>query len=217
MIGVDPKLSPLGDYGGPTPTMTPLPGSPAIGGTAIGATKIDQRGQPRTGRVDIGAFETQPVITDNAALDGLGSGPGQISLRQAVNLANALPTADAITFAAQFANSLTITLTAGPLVLTDKATTTIAGPGANLLTVSGNEASRVFDVAGGSAAISGLTVTGGSADSGAGLRNSGGTLVIKNVTVSGNTATGLGGGVDTASGATTLTNCTVSGNAAKNG
>ena len=56
-----PLLAPLGDYGGPTQTMPPLPGSPVIdagGGTAF---TNDQRGYSRVvnGAVDIGAVEFQ--------------------------------------------------------------------------------------------------------------------------------------------------------------
>ncbi len=60
LIGGNLLLSPLGDYGGPTATMALLPGSPAIGGgTSTGAPSLDQRGQPRSGHVDIGAFQSQ--------------------------------------------------------------------------------------------------------------------------------------------------------------
>jgi len=55
-----PLLAPLGNYGGPTPTMPPLPGSPAIDGCTNGtAFTTDQRGYPRMlGRApDIGAVE----------------------------------------------------------------------------------------------------------------------------------------------------------------
>jgi len=55
-----PLLAPLGNYGGPTPTMPPLPGSPAIDGCTNGTTfTTDQRGYPRSvGRApDIGAVE----------------------------------------------------------------------------------------------------------------------------------------------------------------
>jgi CSLREA domain-containing protein len=59
---LDPQLSPLGNYGGPTQTMALLPGSPAIdAGDNAGAPATDQRGQPRivNGTVDLGAFEDQ--------------------------------------------------------------------------------------------------------------------------------------------------------------
>ena len=60
---LDPKLSPLGNYGGPTPTMLPLQGSPALrnGSLSLIAKGVttDQRGFPRAigGKVDIGATE----------------------------------------------------------------------------------------------------------------------------------------------------------------
>lgn len=70
--GIDPKLGPLQNNGGPTQTMALLPGSPAIDtGNPSGCTdggghllKADQRGQPRpdkdeTTGCDMGAFELQ--------------------------------------------------------------------------------------------------------------------------------------------------------------
>jgi hypothetical protein len=58
---INPLQGALGSYGGPTPTMALLPGSPAIGGGKSGANvpKTDHRGQPRSGPVDVGAFESQ--------------------------------------------------------------------------------------------------------------------------------------------------------------
>lgn len=56
----NPQLAPLGNYGGPTLTMPPLAGSPAINGCTGGtAFTTDQRGQPRIlgGFADIGAVE----------------------------------------------------------------------------------------------------------------------------------------------------------------
>jgi hypothetical protein len=52
----DPLLGALGDNGGPTPTMVPKAGSPAIGlGTDCPAT--DQRGEPRSEPCTVGAVE----------------------------------------------------------------------------------------------------------------------------------------------------------------
>lgn len=60
LIGGSPLLAPLGNYGGPTQTMPPLPGSPAID-AATGGTSftIDQRGKPRLvgAFADLGAVE----------------------------------------------------------------------------------------------------------------------------------------------------------------
>lgn len=63
-IGGDPKLAPLGNYGGPTQTMQPLSGSPVIDAGNDSVTNFltyDQRLSPRLsgGHVDIGALERQ--------------------------------------------------------------------------------------------------------------------------------------------------------------
>ena len=87
-------------------------------------------------------------------------------------------------------------LTQGQLELSNTtAAITIDGPGRQPLTISGNNASRVFAVDEGvTATISGLTITAGSAPSlGGGLY-------------------GYGGGLDNESGSVTLTDCTISGN-----
>ncbi len=68
-LNIDPLLNPLGNYGGPTLTYLPKPGSPAIDGV-IGSNALatDQRGFPRpqgTG-YDIGAVERQP--SDESAI-----------------------------------------------------------------------------------------------------------------------------------------------------
>jgi hypothetical protein len=62
LVGLtNPGLAPLGDYGGPTQTIALLPGSPAINAGEAGADipTADQRGEPRVGAPDIGAFESQ--------------------------------------------------------------------------------------------------------------------------------------------------------------
>ena len=62
VIGVDPKLSPLGDYGGPTQTMPLQNGSCAIdAGPETSTLTADQRGLPRPvgSKTDIGAVEKQ--------------------------------------------------------------------------------------------------------------------------------------------------------------
>jgi hypothetical protein len=64
---LSPRLGPLQDNGGPTITMAPLPGSPAIDAIAPGncVLSTDQRGQPRpdeaadSGFCDIGSVEAQ--------------------------------------------------------------------------------------------------------------------------------------------------------------
>ena len=128
------------------------------------------------------------------------SGPG--SLRQAILNANTIAGANTITFAGVFTDATPdiITLTSGELTITDSLT--IQGTGANLLTISGNNNSRIFNFDGAGANtfnLSGLTITGGNADFGGGIRGQiseeGDTLNIDEVVVTGNTATNSGGGI----------------------
>jgi hypothetical protein len=61
LVGVDAKLGPLANNGGPTRTVALLPGSPAINaGGGPNCPSTDQRGEPRPqGKAcDIGAFES---------------------------------------------------------------------------------------------------------------------------------------------------------------
>ncbi len=199
LLGVaNPGLTSLGNYGGPTQTMALEPGSPAIhAGVAASGISTDQRGFPLDSPPDIGAFQTQhgPLVV-NTAVDGTGSALGQLSLRQAVNLANVLPGGQTITFGrSAFAGRSVIDLTAGQLELSNvTGAVTIIGPGARMLAVSGGGASRVFQVdQGASASLIGLTITGGvTTGDGGGLLNDG-TLSLAGVAVVGNSATNGGG------------------------
>ena len=115
-----------------------------------------------------------------------------------------------------FATSQTITLTQGQLELSNTSgTITIIGPAAGL-TVSGGDASRVFEVDPDvTASISGLTIAQGSAASGGGLYNLGVTH-LTDCTISGSSAAGNGGGLFNG-GTVTLTDCTISGDSAAGG
>jgi len=64
-VNTDPKLGPLAANGGPTQTMLPLPGSPAVhAAEVVAGLDADQRGLPRPATLDvpsdIGAVEGQP-------------------------------------------------------------------------------------------------------------------------------------------------------------
>ena len=93
----------------------------------------------------------------------------------------------------RFSNKLsgqTITLTSGELAVNKNLE--INGLGAQSLAVSANGTSRVFDVSGGATLnLSGLTITGGAAELGAGIDNeAGSTLAITQSTLSDNEASG---------------------------
>jgi hypothetical protein len=131
------------------------------------------------------------------------AGPG--SLRQAII---DTPSGGTVDFQPGLSGTITPT---GELGITKDLI--IDGPGASVITVSGNNASRVFDIAAtNSVGISGLTVANGfTADTaGGGILNDG-TLAITNSVVSGNSTTSFlgGGGIYNRIGTLTLTNSRV--------
>ncbi|HEX3130321.1 MAG TPA: CSLREA domain-containing protein [Thermoanaerobaculia bacterium] len=74
---LDPRLSPLGDHGGPTPTHTLLADSPAIDlGPPSGCVPLDQRGRMRPAGpyCDAGAVERLPTCQPDATTLCLGAG-----------------------------------------------------------------------------------------------------------------------------------------------
>ena len=100
----NPQLGPLGDYGGLTPTMPLLAGSPAIdaGGDGAGVA-TDQRGRSRPfgNACDIGAFESSPPyviggqVTQSPPLGGILLTAGSASARSGSDgryLIHGLPT-----------------------------------------------------------------------------------------------------------------------------
>ena len=71
----DPLLGLLAANGGPTQTHALLPGNPAINaGDDVGAPPTDQRGLPRVGVTDIGAFEFQGADADGDGFDDIAAG-----------------------------------------------------------------------------------------------------------------------------------------------
>lgn len=143
------------------------------------------------------------------------------SLREAIIAANGSAENDTIVFSALFNAPQTITLGGLDLQITNNGSLTITGPGAELLTVSGNNQSRVFTAtAGANATISGVRITGGNGAStvtsgrGGGVYNNASTLTLNFVSIEGNTAAN-GGGLNNAGTATlNLNNSIVSGNTA---
>jgi predicted outer membrane repeat protein len=120
-LNADPLLNVLGNYGGPTPTMPLLPGSPALDQASVlnPALTTDQRGLPRPlgVRPDIGAVEGTVIVVTTPVdeLDAPGSLGNGVSLREAVRDVEAGGTVvfDRAVFNSTTTN--TITLTKGPL------------------------------------------------------------------------------------------------------
>jgi CSLREA domain-containing protein len=242
IIGGSIGLGPLADNGGPTFTHALLPGSPAIDvgdpnfdpadpdGDPLtdDAVPYDQRGAPFVrvagGRIDIGAYERQTVADLNLVVDTTADeedgdySPGNLSLREAIDLANGFVGADTITFAAALSGA-TITLRGTELELAiGEALVIDARPlDANVI-IDANELSRIFHITAftGDFTLGGLTLTGGRMGSAGGAIRSFtfGNLTLDQSTVSGNSTTGngaSGGGID-AFGALTLVQSTVRGN-----
>src|SRR6516164_4401425 len=110
----------------------------------------------------------------------------------------------------------TITLTSGELDITKNLT--ITGPGAANLTISGNHASRVFELSSHTkpqVSLSGLTISNGLAanNAGAGIDNYG-VLTISNTTLSNNSAFDAGAIYNEYGGTLTVSGCILSGNSA---
>jgi CSLREA domain-containing protein len=145
----------------------------------------------------------------------------ECTLRAAIQEANVNGEADTIVFDSFLSG--TIILSLGDLEVANDTPATddllIQGPGARKITVSGNDASRVFTIHKDTdATISGLTISDGRADTsyGGGIDNFA-TLTLTNTTVSYNTADFCGGGIASDRGTLTLTNTTVSNNTASCG
>ncbi len=242
-IVADPLLAPLSDNGGPTLTMLPQPGSPAIDAGGPTSLTVDQRGFPRVqgGTLDIGSVEitaASPGLVVNTTVDeNNGSAVGNVSLREAIAES---PPGSVITFAPSV-NAQVILLTAGTLVI-GKDLTIDASSLLAVLGVSGNSRFRVFDIAPGSTVsmrhlsiVDGrVTSDGGgirnaghltltdcevfgcsTGDDGAGIYNSG-SLVLKDSRVTDNIAADSGGGI-ASQGPVSLLSCVVSSNNADNG
>jgi hypothetical protein len=232
-------LATLANYGGPTRTHALLEGSLAIDkasttkATDYGLLK-DQRGKNRSvdmsvpngadGYTDMGAYEAGNdytlVVTISEDESNSGYEADDLSLREALELA--APVADRATIT--FASDVTNILVGDQLVIANDLT--IAGPGADVLTLDGGNQDRVFFVEGTvfDATISGLTITGGNAwyddapsGQGGGICNEG-ILTLDAVAIDDNYAYVHGGGIYTAIGNSgaglTVRNSTISNNSA---
>jgi hypothetical protein len=134
------------------------------------APGVSRRFQPHLEWLEDRILPTTTFTVMNLNDSGMGS------LRAAVSAANMTSGSEAIVF--NHGLHGTITLTSGPLEVSNTAAlVAIQGLGANHLAVSGNNASRIFQLdPGTNLTISGLTLTGGLADVGGAILNNGGNL-----------------------------------------
>ena len=134
---------------------------------------------------------TVDSFTVDIANDVVDANDGLLSLREA--LVQAATDSDLTTI--DFAPGIS-DIVLGGTELTIDSKVTIDGPGVELLTIDGDNASRVFNVSSGvSAELNDLTITGGSSTSnGGGIYNSG-DLTLDRVVVVDNHSGGSGGGL----------------------
>lgn len=148
------------------------------------------------------------------------------SLREAIGVANGTSENDVVVFALPFFSTpRVITLAGSEIVVANNGSLTIYGPGANRLTLNGNNASRIL-VSGANVVVNihDLRFTGGNGvgatntGRGGAVYNVGGTMVLTNSILTGNSAAN-GGAINNAASASpsvpatlTIVNCHISNN-----
>jgi len=147
----DPLLGPLGEYGGPTPTMIPGAGSPAIDAGKECAAQ-DQRGHTRptpAGPCDIGAIEADaPTVTSITPSSGATAGGVPVTINGTGFLSGATVTIGSAATSVSVISETEIKATtsahpAGPteVVVADASGTSTGGPAytyVNPVSVAGN-------------------------------------------------------------------------------
>ena len=176
---LDPKLDPLAITGGRVATHRPKPDSPAINAgdpTAVAGQgevpEFDQRGEGFSrvyddgsgGRIDIGAYETQPsllVVDLGGDNDDGDYTVGNLTLREAVNIANLNPLRDTIVFDTTTLPPA-ITIDGTTLQLLDNVS--ILGPGSGVLALQfsydGVTPAPIFTVDDGKVGLLDVEITG---------------------------------------------------------
>jgi CSLREA domain-containing protein len=240
ILGRDAQLVSLRDNGGTTMTVSLQPLSPAIdAGDPSNFPATDQRGVSRaqdgdlngSSLPDIGAYERQVTtftVTKTADTND-GICDADCSLREAISAAAVSPGIDVgIVFEPNvFSNPQSIILSGNELNISTPHTLVIAGPGSDLLTISGNNASRVFMISTGSyAAFENLRIANGNGNgsffpgNGGGILNQQATLGLRSVNISNNTVStvsGAGGGIYNYRGRVLIADSAIENNTAQQG
>lgn len=217
LVDTNALLAPLDNYGGPTQTMPPEPGSLAIDAgsdSVLSFLSTDQRGSTRKAgaHVDIGAVELQSGQAYSIVLNTADNGPG--SLRQVVSNA---PAGGTVTFAANLSGQ-SISLSGGQIVLGNN----VIIDGSALATSVGIQGvnDRLFQVGSGKTVFlnSLALLNGNSTSAGGAILNEGGNLILFDCTLYNNLSQGDGGGgaiFNDANSTLSLTQCTLAGNHSK--
>ena len=146
------------------------------------------------GRTLLSTFRVNTTLdTDAVSLKTGKDATGHISLRSAIQAANAKPNADTIilpkgTFTLTIPGANEDLDATGDLDISGNLT--IKGKNASSSIIDGNNLDRVFQILSGKVQISGVTIQHGRAFEGGGILNSGGKLTLTSVVVTNNVAVG---------------------------
>ena len=154
-------------------------------------------------------MQTKYLTVTTTSDAGDGTCDVSCTLRDAITAANASGHADI-----QFAAGVSGTITLASALPAISGTADIVGPGANLLTVSGNNLYPAFNVTTGTLNLAGLSIANGkSASNGGAIQNTSGFVTLSNAALSNNTATSSGGAINNG-GTVLVSDTTFSGNKA---
>jgi Ca2+-binding RTX toxin-like protein len=212
-VGVDPALGALGLHGGSTPVFALNAGSPALdAGNVAHATAFDQRGYNRrvdrsgtsSALIDIGSYELGLVVNANNDPATWSYSDSELTLREALAIAALVTGLNEIEFAENVVAAGEILVASE---LTVDSSVDIMGPGADKLTLDGQDATRVIRVTSAvtDASIRGLTITGGRHTNGGGGIYSQGNLALDGMNFVSNSASSGGAAVYHAIGHLTVT------------
>lgn len=205
-----------------SPVFTLSPATIPLGITPVTFTATDDAGNSTSVQTTVTvAASNFTVTTLDDELDADPSAdPADLSLREAISLANASEGTDAIFFDGGLSGSVLLDASLGQLTITESVSLVGSGPQTIAVDAQGN--SRVIDVSAtdGNVLIEGLTITGGAVtgedETGGGIRfQSSDTLTVNNSVISGNSTDGIaspGGGIQTFGGNIVVTDTTITGN-----
>jgi predicted outer membrane repeat protein len=203
-------------------SLIPRSGSPAIDAAAVTYRHLfDRADNPRmvdgdlsgTAQPDIGAYEV-PAIRITTAVDEFDTPSGaSVSLREAIR--DASTTANNLLLLDPALSGLTLTLDAalGQIEVGKIISLDASGLAAGFTIDGGTGTNRLFQNLS-SMHLRGLRLTGGAVSGDGGAILSTGTLVLEDCTLSGHTATGIGGAVACTSGSLLVKRCAFAGNTA---
>lgn len=195
-----PQHGSLGPLAGNQVTYTPAAGYVGADSFTFKANDTLTDSNVATVSITVGEASALVVTTlaDTQANDGL------TSLREAIAFAATQSGSPTITFAV----SGTITLGSE---LPIAHSMTINGPGAGVLTISGNNATRVFNVTSGAVAIANLKIANGKSNYGAGLKVFGADVSVTRCIFDSNVASNNGGAIYS-EGTLAVNECTLANN-----